>query len=154
MNYSDMTRPSLECAKPTPELIREVSKRVYLAQGNECSHDNTYEDDEQITGIDSETGETIWLRQIQYIDVCKDCGKRGVYVPDITDPAVFWPLAWENNILIVKAKGLAGYLDNAMLHNLVCTFTQKEFNFSVAIVPDENPGVAVGLAFLRIEEEK
>ncbi len=134
---------------PTPELIEEVSKRVWEALGN-CVH----------VGIKGEVrvkGKHGIVNIYPYH--CRKCDKplgyvgRGQWeikpfqIPDITKPENFWPLVVEKRLIIIPESASNPEFP-----------TYKAWHISIHeaswSITNKNPGLAVCLAYLKIKEQE
>jgi hypothetical protein len=63
-------------------------------------------------------------------------------IPDITDPAVFWPLIEEKSLIVLA---LSDWF-------VVYEYDQYCSDYGEPLMSGHNPGVAVALAYLKIKE--
>lgn len=128
--------------QPIDDQIREVSRLVWEEQGNNsCDKPESPYDAQQTEGTDN----------------CVNCGKTldtHKPIPDITDPAVFWPLLWE----------IGTRKDRDFWFSCGFHADREQFYVDVLLTPDTQPrefcyhhkipGLAVGYAYLKIKEQE
>jgi hypothetical protein len=140
MNYAEIILDELEDGaqrEVTPELIEELSKRVWEAQGN-CAHRSeiTWERNDGEMFLRCENKECLTLKD----------------VPDITDPAVWGPLFCSNDKLLnIRKEHVNGHWSLKDVIRYQITY-QNPHDGSRWTIKHEDPGVAVGLAILKIKE--
>jgi hypothetical protein len=138
----DLSELETALANNDPGAKEELSKQVFLAQpGNThiCEAENRRTDIGTV------------------MPFCKHCDERMFYridytPPDITDPRVFWPLVEEMGLSIECCHIDAGHIGGEeTVEWLIDTIHVIGDGFLRVQHPD--PGIAVGLAYLKIQEE-
>lgn len=145
----------------TPELIQEVSRRVYEAQG-ECAHRNSHKGP---CGCAEHGTCDVWYMY------CPDCEETNSIafepfgdIPDVTRPEVFWPLVEKHKLCLIPDGNKWYVTDNLFdveKYESLEEIGKRIFNDTDAMpkpnaveVVHEEPGIAVGIAVLTIKEER
>lgn len=157
-----MTLAELEKAlkNPTPELIKELSRRAERAQGN-CIHLETYNVNAAgfrvLAGDEEEYGPVA--------PYCGSCGTKNPSIPDVTRPENWGPMlvellcgpGWRRGWAFYCSFSPEGLKVKELAIGAEDWYRDGQGRLQVRndnLVHNPDPGVAVHLAFLKVKEGK
>lgn len=156
-----MTLEELETAlrEPTPELINELNKRVHI-KATKCGNDHqwTYLGEKHYPFYHDVYSCMLCELQVSTYDKKGPPPKESIENPDYTRPENFWPLAWKNDITVIKVQQ-SGFVHTFATNDVKAFFIRSDekkqlYPVMEVWVVGDRPGIAVCLAFLKVMEDK